>query len=72
MGFPFPLGIRLLKKIKRESHILWAWGVNGVSSVLGSALTVTTAIHFGFTEALLLGALGYFLVFVTFLRQRSM
>ncbi len=72
MGFPFPLGIRLLKEIKRESHIPWAWGVNGVSSVLGSALTVTTAIHFGFTEALLFGALSYFLVFVTFLRQRSM
>jgi hypothetical protein len=72
MGFPFPLGIRLLKEIKRESHIPWAWGVNGVSSVLGSALTVTTAIRFGFTQALLFGALSYFLVFVTFLRQRSM
>jgi hypothetical protein len=72
MGFPFPLGIRLLKEIKRARHIPWAWGVNGVSSVLGSAFTVTTAIHFGFTEALLFGALSYFLVFVTFLRQRSM
>jgi predicted membrane-bound spermidine synthase len=72
MGFPFPLGIRLLKKIKRENHIPWAWGVNGVSSVLGSALTITMAIHFGFTEALLFGASSYFVVFVTFLRQRSM
>lgn len=72
MGFPFPLGIRLLKEVKREHHIPWAWGVNGVSSVLGSALTVTMAIHYGFTQALLFGALCYFSVFVTFLRQRSM
>lgn len=71
MGFPFPLGIRLLKEIKRENHIPWAWGVNGVSSVLGSALTVTIAIHHGFTQALLLGALCYLLVCVTFLRQCS-
>jgi predicted membrane-bound spermidine synthase len=72
MGFPFPLGIRLLKEVKMENHIPWAWGVNGVSSVLGSALTVTIAIHHGFTQALLLGALCYILVCATFLRQRSM
>jgi predicted membrane-bound spermidine synthase len=66
MGFPFPLGIRLLKESNGAHHVPWAWGLNGVSSVFGSALTVATAIHYGYTEALLLAALCYFAIFITF------
>lgn len=70
MGFPFPLGIRALKELKAESYIPWMWGINGVGSVLGSALTIVIAISFGFTQALLLGAVCYFIVYLTFRRHR--
>jgi hypothetical protein len=71
MGFPFPLGIRLLKRMRMEGHIPWMWGLNGVGSVLGSALTIAVAIGFGFTQALLVGAGCYLIVFLLF-RGRSL
>jgi hypothetical protein len=68
MGFPFPLGLRLLKEVRMENYIPWMWGINGIGSVLGSAMTIIVAISFGFTEALLLGAACYFIIFLTFQR----
>ncbi len=70
MGFPFPLGIRWLKEMKMENHIPWMWGINGTSSVLGSVMTIVIAISFGFTEALLVGAGCYFIVFLTNLKKQ--
>ncbi len=66
MGFPFPLGLRLLREIKMENYIPWMWGINGISSVLGSAMAVVIAISLGLTEALLIAAGCYFVVFLTF------
>ena len=71
MGFPFPLSIRLLKERKMEQHIPWMWGINGVSSVLGSALTIVVAIYYGFTFAFLLGAGCYVVVFLLFRDNRG-
>ena len=68
MGFPFPLGIRGLKETEMDKYIPWMWGLNGVGSVLGSALTVVIAISLGFAQALLLGAICYILVFLIFLK----
>ncbi len=68
MGFPFPLGIRALKETEMDKYIPWMWGLNGVGSVLGSALTIVIAISLGFAQALLLGAICYFLVFLIFLK----
>lgn len=65
MGFPFPLAIRSLKEMKMENIIPWMFGINGISSVLGSATTIIIAILFGFTEALFLGAICYLTVFLT-------
>ena len=70
MGFLFPSGLRLLKEMDMENYIPWMWGINGVGSVLGSALTIVIAISFGFTEAMLLGAACYFIVFLAFQRAR--
>jgi len=70
MGFPFPLGIRLLREMRMEDRIPWMWGINGIGSVLGSAMTIVIAISLGFTEALLIGASCYFLIFLVF-RKRS-
>jgi hypothetical protein len=56
--------------MKAEKHIPWMWGINGVGSVLGSVMTIAIAISFGFTQALLVGAVCYLIVFLTF-RKRS-
>jgi MFS family permease len=63
MGFPFPLTIRALKEQNMAGHIPWMWAINGVSSVLGSVLTIAVAITFGFSYALLLGAACYVCVY---------
>ncbi len=66
MGIPFPVGIRMLKEMGMEGLIPWMWGINGVSSVFGSVSAVVIAIHLGFTEALLICAGCYFLIFLVF------
>lgn len=71
MGFPFPLAFRWLKEMGMESFIPWMLGINGIGSVLGSALTVLIAIRSGFTAALLLGSACYFTVFIAAHRLRS-
>ncbi|MFC1838919.1 hypothetical protein ACFL1N_05005 [Thermodesulfobacteriota bacterium] len=68
MGIPFPLGIRLLKESGLENHIPWMWGINGVSAVFGSVMTILVSISFGFTEALLLSSCCYFFVLLTFIK----
>ncbi len=69
MGFPFPLGIRALKEVEMDRYIPWMWGLNGVGSVLGSALTIVIAISFGFAQALLVGAICYLLVCLVFIKH---
>lgn len=64
MGFPFPLAIRSLKDRQLDHHIPWMWGINGTSSVLGSAATITIAMTFGFTQVLLAGVGSYIIVFL--------
>ena len=49
-----------------ENCIPWMLGINGASSVLGSAMAIVIAISLGFTEALLVAAGCYFIVFLTF------
>jgi predicted membrane-bound spermidine synthase len=69
MGIPFPLGIRWLKESGLANHIPWMWGINGVSSVLGSVMTIVVAINFGFTEVLLLSGGCYLIVFLVFIKS---
>ncbi len=53
-----------------EGYIPWLWGINGISSVLGSVMSIVMAISFGFTAALLLGAGCYLIVLLVFQRAR--
>ncbi|MCA9996253.1 MAG: hypothetical protein KDE56_10930, partial [Anaerolineales bacterium] len=53
-----PTGIRWAGQ-NRPGVIPWLWGINGVMSVLGSALATLFAIHIGFRLTLLLAALVY-------------
>jgi spermidine synthase len=63
MGFPFASGIHYLGP-RYERFIPWAWGVNGLTSVLASVAAIIAAMRFGFTFVIVSGAciylLGYF------------
>jgi predicted membrane-bound spermidine synthase len=58
MGMPFPLAIRLLPK-RQTALIPWLWGLNGIASILGSAVAVTLVLYMGFQITALVPAVLY-------------
>ncbi|RRR75736.1 MAG: hypothetical protein EI684_04095 [Candidatus Viridilinea halotolerans] len=58
MGMPFPTGLRRLGALA-PGLVPWAWGMNGVFSVLGSVLVIIISMLSSFTFALGAGALCY-------------
>ena len=58
MGQPFPLGLRL-QSTRSELQIPWAWGINGVFSVIGAVLAIIIAVELGFTWVILFAAAAY-------------
>jgi len=60
MGFPFPLGIRMIKK----ELVAWAWAVNGCASVLSPILAVITALFIGYNNVLLFAGSVYLVGFI--------
>jgi hypothetical protein len=67
MGVPFPMGIRQAGA-RRTGVIPWLWGINGVMSVMGSALSIALAIHLGVRATLLIAAGCYALASIVFRR----
>jgi hypothetical protein len=59
MGFPFPLAIRSAKASVVAPHVHLMWAVNGIASVLGSALAMIVGISIGFSFSIGLGLLLY-------------
>lgn len=55
MGFPFPMGMRAIKK----ELIPWAWGVNGSASVLSPILAILFALFIGYNFVLFIAGLIY-------------
>jgi hypothetical protein len=62
MGAPFPTGLSRLSENDADV-VPWAWGLNGVFSVLGSTLVIIVSMAWNFTVALLLGAFFYSVAF---------
>ncbi len=58
MGMPFPTGLRVVAGIN-QTHVAWAWGVNGCISVIAVALATILAVETGFITVLLLVAASY-------------
>lgn len=58
MGMMLPLGMRILAR-RDPAVVPWAWGVNGGTSVLGTALATVVAIHHGFATTFYVGAALY-------------
>jgi hypothetical protein len=58
MGMPFPQGLRRTGRGSLPAPPFY-WGLNGVMSVIGSVATVTIAVLYGFTVAMLAGSACY-------------
>jgi hypothetical protein len=58
LGLPFPTAVRQLEKFN-ANFIGWAWGVNGVTSVLASIGAIIVAMRFGFTVVVVIAAVIY-------------
>jgi hypothetical protein len=69
MGIPFPLGILVLRG-GPPGAIAWAWGLNGLFTVVGGFLSVLTSIFWGFRQSLLLALAIYALAALMLGRMR--
>lgn len=58
MGMPFPTGLRQLG-VHSAELVPWAWGMNGVFSVVGSTLVIIISMASTFTIAMACAALFY-------------
>lgn len=60
LGMPMPLGLARFSALYPRS-VAYAWGVNGIASVLASVLGIVVAINFGYRVASLVAAACYVL-----------
>ena len=58
MGMPFPRGLASVGHGPFPAAPFY-WGLNGIFSVIGSVGTMVVAVVFGFTVAMIVGAVGY-------------
>jgi len=62
MGMPFPRGLKLIGESGKGENVPVMWGINGVTSVIGSVLSIILSMTLGFTGALIAGAVVYLIV----------
>lgn len=63
MGTYVPAGVRVANTLG-PGLVAWGWGINGATSVVGSALAVMVSMNLGFTLALLVGVAIYILAYL--------
>ncbi len=66
MGFPFPTGMAMLSRLGKEHFFLWAWGINGLFSVVGSVAVPLVAVLFGLKALMWVAAGAYLLALPAF------
>ncbi len=66
MGFPFPTGMAMLSRLGKEHFFLWAWGINGLFSVIGSVAVPLIAVLFGLKAVMWVAAGAYLLALPAF------
>jgi hypothetical protein len=64
LGTLMPTGINAITRTAPQ-WVPWAWGINGLASVLGSTAAVISAMSIGFYYTLVLGAVAYILASIT-------
>jgi spermidine synthase len=70
LGMPFPLGILSLEHLPKGA-VAWAWGMNGLFTVIGGLASVVLSITWGFQVTLLIAAFQYVVSLLAFARIRS-
>ena len=70
LGMPFPLGILSLRN-REKGAIGWAWGVNGLFTVIGGVFSVVCSLMFGFHVTLILALMAYCLAFFLMAQLRK-
>jgi hypothetical protein len=68
MGMPFPLGLKQLSALN-DSTIAWAWGINGVFSVISTVLATIIAVELGFISVMVFSIAAYSLVLASNLKR---
>jgi len=68
MGMPFPLGLKLLS-FSNDSQIPWAWGINGVFSVVSAVLATIIAVELGFVWVMVFAIGAYLIVLISNLKR---
>jgi hypothetical protein len=68
MGMPFPLGLKMLS-FSNDSQISWAWGINGVFSVVSAVLATIIAVELGFVWVMLFAIGAYLIVLISNLKH---
>lgn len=71
MGMPFPLGILTLQWQPKGS-IAWAWGMNGLFTVIGGLFGIVSSVQWGFNNTLMIACVFYALAFWAFSRMRNL
>lgn len=69
MGMCFPLGILAISR-QPEGAVAWAWGMNGLFTVIGGIASVLISIYLGFTLTLLCAVLIYAAALLLFTKLR--
>ncbi len=69
MGVFFPSGLRQLGALGNWL-IPWAWGISGLSAVIGGLMARTFSFQFGIRTTLLAGALAYAVAWICFVYAR--
>lgn len=71
LGMPFPLGILAIDGQPRGA-VAWAWGMNGIFTVVGGLLSVLLSFEKGFNFAVLIALACYVGALTVFVRMRDM
>jgi spermidine synthase len=70
MGMPFPLGILHLRSAP-DGAIAWAWGINGLFTVLGGGIAGVVSLFTGFSVVFLIAMGVYLMALLAFAWARS-
>lgn len=65
LGMPFPMGVLSIQH-KPAGTIAWAWGLNGLFTVIGGVFCAIFAVYFGFKATLVVAVLTYLIAYLAF------
>jgi hypothetical protein len=67
LGMPFPIGVMMADRQPRGA-IAWAWGLNGLFTVIGGYASVSLSLFYGF-QAMFVGALVIYALAIALLAR---